>query len=123
MLEHDDGEPRLAVVHRPHRVDWTFPKGKLEAGETDEEAALREVLEETGFSCRVEGYLGETRYVDNRGRDKVVAYYLMTRVAGEFRPNDEVDALVFLGLDDASGLLTYPRDRELCAVAAARLAA
>ena len=42
---------RIAVVHRPRYDDWSLPKGKLDPGETWEEAALREVREETGLEC------------------------------------------------------------------------
>ncbi len=45
------GGIEVAVCHRPHREDWSLPKGKLDPGETWEEAALREVEEEIGFTC------------------------------------------------------------------------
>jgi 8-oxo-dGTP pyrophosphatase MutT (NUDIX family) len=47
------GEIQVPLVHRPHREDWTFPKGKLEAGESHERCALREVEEETGLRCKL----------------------------------------------------------------------
>ena len=58
----------VLVVHRPRYADWSFPKGKAEAGETDEECALREVEEETGLRCRLDGELASTSYVDAQGR-------------------------------------------------------
>jgi len=73
-----DGRMQVAVVHRPVREDWSFPKGKLEEGETFEEGALREVLEETGLTCRLGRFLGHTQYRDRKDRDKVVAYWVMT---------------------------------------------
>jgi 8-oxo-dGTP diphosphatase len=107
----------VAVVHRPHRDDWSLPKGKLDAGESWEEAALREVEEEIGLRCRLGRELPHVRYQDNRGREKVVRYWLMEPVSGEFTPNDEVDDLRWLIPPAAAGLLTYPRDRELVASA------
>ncbi len=106
----------IAVVHRPVHQDWSFPKGKLEEGETFEEAALREVLEETGMECRLLRFVGHTEYVDRKGRPKAVAYWVMDVLGGSFRPNQEVDELRWLSLEEASSILSYPRDRELVAV-------
>ena len=63
------GELEVAVVHRPRYDDWSFPKGKADMGESDEECALREVEEETGFRCELVRELPSTRYVDGRGRE------------------------------------------------------
>ncbi len=65
------------MVHRPVHQDWSFPKGKLEEGETFEGAALREVREETGMECRLVRFVGHTEYVDRKGRPKAVAYWVM----------------------------------------------
>jgi 8-oxo-dGTP diphosphatase len=105
--------PRVAVVHRPSHADWTLPKGKVEEGESPEVAALREVEEETGLHCRLIRPAGVTRYVDRRGRDKVVSYWIMQRVSGGFQPNNEVDVLRWLTLPEAEALLTYGDDRAL----------
>jgi 8-oxo-dGTP diphosphatase len=116
VVRRRNGELEIVVVHRPVHQDWSFPKGKLEEGETFEEAALREVEEETGMICRLVRFIGHTEYVDRKGRPKAVAYWVMVPVAGEFGRNDEVDELRWLGLGQASHLLSYPRDRELVAV-------
>jgi len=105
----------VAVVHRPERDDWSLPKGKLDPGESYEEAALREVLEETGYRCRLERFIGFTEYRDRRDRPKVVGYWIMEVLEGEFVPSDEVDELRWLELDIAVRALTYGRDRELLA--------
>jgi 8-oxo-dGTP pyrophosphatase MutT (NUDIX family) len=110
------GELEIVVVHRPAHQDWSFPKGKLEEGETFELAALREVREETGMFCRLVRFVGHTEYVDRKGRPKAVAYWVMSAVGGFFTPNAEVDKLRWLTLDGAGRLLSYPRDRELVAV-------
>ena len=110
------GTLEIAVVHRPVHRDWSFPKGKLEPGETFEQAARREVLEETGMACRLVRFIGHTEYVDRKGRPKAVAYWVMAPEAGSFRPNGEVDELRWVTLEDATRLLTYPRDIELVVV-------
>lgn len=107
------GRVEIACVYRESRGDWTFPKGKLDPGETFEQAALREVHEETGLTCRVEHYVGSTNYMHRKGRPKIVAYYLMSVDGGEFAPNEEVDELVWLPLERVRELLTWDRDREL----------
>ncbi len=101
------------MVHRPVQDDWTLPKGKLEAGETAERAALREVEEETGLRCELVRPAGSTAYVDGRGRQKIVRYWVMRPLSGRFVPTAEVDALRWFPIDDAVTQLTYPQDRAL----------
>jgi 8-oxo-dGTP diphosphatase len=109
----DSGQPRIAVIHRPRYDDWSLPKGKLDAGESFEEAALREVREETGLECELGRELEPVSYVDQKGRPKIVRYWLMEVTAGEFEANEEVDEMRWLPPAQAAGLLTYPHDREL----------
>jgi 8-oxo-dGTP pyrophosphatase MutT (NUDIX family) len=111
-----DGLLQIVVVARPGPHHRSLPNGGVEARETLEMAALREVEEETGMTCDLLRFIGHTEYVDRKGRPKAVAYWIMAAVAGSFRPNEEVDELRWLSLDDASRLLSYPRDRELIAV-------
>ena len=103
----------ILVVHRPAYDDWTFPKGKLEPGEREEDAAIREVEEETGLRCRLERELATTRYRDARGRPKTVRYWLMTPEGGRLAASNEVDDARFVPLSEADDLLTYERDRGL----------
>jgi 8-oxo-dGTP diphosphatase len=103
----------VLLVHRPRYDDWTYPKGKVDPGETDEDAARREVEEETGFRCVLEAELPSTRYIDARGRPKIVRYWRMRVVDGEFAKNNEVDQVEWLSPDAARARLTYERDREL----------
>jgi 8-oxo-dGTP diphosphatase len=106
----------VLVVHRRRYGDWTFPKGKLEPGETDEECAVREVVEETGLVCELEEELGSTGYVDSHGRDKTVRYWRLRVEGGALAPRaGEVDEVRWATVPEAAELLTYQRDRELLA--------
>ena len=116
VVRREGAELQIALVHRPVQQDWSFPKGKLEVGETFEEAALREVGEETGLSCRLLRFIGHTEYTDRKGRPKAVAYWVMEALGGDFTPNAEVDDLRWVGLAAATRMLSYPRDQELAAV-------
>jgi 8-oxo-dGTP diphosphatase len=104
---------RLALVHRPRYDDWTLPKGKLDPGETFEDAALREVAEETGLLCSLGRELPEVHY-DVRGRPKIVRYWLM-EVEDEtpFVPGDEVDEIRWVEPAEALALLTYDREKDI----------
>ena len=109
----------VLLVHRPRYDDWTLPKGKLDAGESFEEAALREVEEETGVRCTLGAELPSTRYSDKKDRPKLVRYWLMeVEHDPGFTPNDEVDGVRWVTPAEAAALLTYQRDAELLAAAA-----
>jgi 8-oxo-dGTP diphosphatase len=118
-----DGSAEVVVVHRPRYDDWSLPKGKLDAGEGWEVAALREVEEEVGLRCTLGAELPPVAYRDNKGRDKVVRYWLMEPMDGmaSFEPNDEVDEMRWVDPDTATRMLSYPHDAELVRQAAERL--
>ncbi|MEX2268250.1 MAG: NUDIX hydrolase [Acidimicrobiia bacterium] len=107
----------VVVIHRPRYDDWSFPKGKRDGKEEDEQTALREVEEETGFRCILGPDLGVVAYRDALGREKAVHYWVMDLAEGEdaerFEPNREVDVLRWCRLRAASTLLTYEYDRAL----------
>jgi len=121
----------VVLVHRPAYDDWAFPKGKAEPGETDEEAAVREVREETGLSCRLGAELPSTTYEDGQGRPKIVRYWSMTVIPHQSAPGagaptrrdradyelepepkarGEIDDLCWASLEAGRRRLTYPRD-------------
>jgi 8-oxo-dGTP diphosphatase len=113
VRERADGALEIALIHRPKYDDWSLPKGKLDPGESWEEAALREVAEETGLRCELGRELSEARYRDRKDRPKRVRWWEMTPTAGEFEPNDEVDELRWLEPAEALAALDYENDHDL----------
>jgi len=103
----------VALIFRSTHGDWSFPKGKLEPGETELFCARREVEEETGLLCNIGAYLGQTEYIDRRDRPKIVHYWLMEPLEGEFEPTEEVADMQWVPLVLARRVLTYEHDREL----------
>jgi len=104
----------VVVVHRPAYDDWSFPKGKLHDGESEIDAALREVEEEIGVACRAGSELGTLSYHDGRMRPKTVRYWAMTLADGAaISAANEVDEARWVDAADAGSLLTYRHDREL----------
>lgn len=107
------GIGEVLLVHRPGYDDWSFPKGKLDPGESYEDCALREVSEETGLRCKLLNELEGTTYFDRRGRPKIVRYWAMKALDGKFVPSDEVDEAEWVSIIEATDRLTYSHDREL----------
>ena len=106
----------VALVHRPRYDDWSLPKGKLGAGETLLEGALREVFEETGYRARPGRALGDVRYMkssNGQSREKIVHYWAMEAVGGAFTPSREVDEMLWLSPEGAHALLTRNTDRDI----------
>ncbi|MBA5870416.1 MAG: NUDIX domain-containing protein [Nitrospira sp. CR2.1] len=98
------------------RPVWSFPKGRLDAGETAAQAAVREVMEETGWCCRIEADLSTTEYWFQReGRRfrKTVVWFKMTPLERAGVPDGEVEEVAWVKRDVALGRLTYPSDVAL----------
>lgn len=95
---------------------WALPKGLIEKGETPQEAALREIEEETAVKGRIIGELGEVSYwFNHEGKRyfKTVKYFLVEFVEGEAKPNFEVSATEWFSLAQAINRLTYKSDKEI----------
>jgi 8-oxo-(d)GTP phosphatase len=105
-------EPEVALIHRPRYKDWSLPKGKLDPGETEPVAAVREVHEETGYRCVLGRRLAAVTYPVEQGT-KHVRYWAGRALAGDFTAHAEVDDLVWLPVPDAMEKLSYPHDRKV----------
>jgi 8-oxo-(d)GTP phosphatase len=108
------GNLRLLVAHRPSYDDWSFPKGKADPGESPEETAIREVLEETGYHCRIVTPIGTTRYRVTGGI-KQVSWFAMRPLPDSpgFKKNREVDRIKWLSRSKVGKTLDYEFDRNL----------
>lgn len=113
----------VVVIHRNRYDDWSLPKGKVDPGESDEQAARREVEEECRLIGRLGSELASTDYVDRNGRNKTVRYWAMTVAGGTLGPDNETDGAEWLPIDEARRRLTYDRDRPVLDSAARALAA
>jgi 8-oxo-dGTP pyrophosphatase MutT (NUDIX family) len=114
VWRHGSDGPEALLIHRPRHDDWSFPKGKLKAGESDEEAALREVEEEVGIRAPLGPELASTRYRDVKGRKKTVRYWAIELPeAAEPIAGDGVDKWRWARLHEAAEELTWRRDRAV----------
>ncbi len=127
------GVPHFAAIRPQGKREgvWALPKGNLDAGESPEQTAVREVREETGVSGRLVEKLGDVRYVYTRRGGtrvfKVVSFYLLRAGRGrlgeiEERMRIEVAEARWLPLADAPRLLAYGGERQMAAKALARFA-
>lgn len=97
------------------RTVWAFPKGKLNAGETAQQAAIREVEEETGWRCRIEAELPKSEYWFQRAGQRVkktVRWFRMAPIKLIGETDGEVDEVAWAPIGEALGHLTYDSDRE-----------
>jgi len=120
ILDLNDPDFPAALIARPDRrgrLVWSLPKGHVEAGETPEEAALREVREETGILGNIAGPLGVINFwfiAENRRIHKTVHHFLMFASGGELSDDDaEVDAVEWVPLAAVSSRLAYTDERRL----------
>ncbi len=121
------GVPYAALIarrNRAGRIEWCLPKGHLEAGETAEQAALREVAEETGIFGRIIRHLASIDYWfsgSDRRVHKVVHHYLMGYHSGtitvEHDPDQEAEEAAWMRLDTITHRLAYPNERRIVQIA------
>jgi 8-oxo-(d)GTP phosphatase len=118
-LRRRGGTTEVLLVHRPKYDDWSFPKGKLDPGEDERTAAVREVAEETGLPVRLGPPLSAQVYLtgSDTARAKVVHYWVAWCTGSDdvsgYRPNDEIDEVRWIAVDEAESWLDYERDVAL----------
>jgi 8-oxo-(d)GTP phosphatase len=112
VLKGPASKPKVLIIHRPHRRDWSLPKGKLDNGEHVVAAAVRECDEESGIIPILSVPLGQQSY-RTLGRDKTVDYW-RARIGRHvrFAPDDEVDKILWVAPDEARRMLSYSRDAD-----------
>jgi 8-oxo-dGTP pyrophosphatase MutT (NUDIX family) len=107
----------IGRLDRRGRLRWSLPKGHVEQGETTEQAAIREVAEETGIAGRITARLGSVDYtftVEGKRIHKRVHHYLMVAVGGELSDADiEVTEVAWVPLDELHERLAYAGERRL----------
>lgn len=129
----EDGVAYVACIARRNRsgkLEWCLPKGHIEEGETPEEAARREVAEETGISADIIRALGVIDYWftgDDRRIHKVVHHYLLEATSGEITtandPDHEAELAEWIPMNDLATRLAFPNERKMALAAAELLAA
>ena len=101
------------------RLLWSLPKGHIEAGETPEQAAIREVAEETGIQSEISRELGIIDFwfmAGGKRIHKTVHHYLFREVGGKLAPQvSEVDDVGWFPLEEIISLLAYPDEKKLIA--------
>jgi 8-oxo-dGTP pyrophosphatase MutT (NUDIX family) len=111
----------IGRTNRRGRLLWSLPKGHVEQGETREQAAVREVAEETGIDGEIIGTLGSIDFwfvAEGRRVHKTVYHYLMRATGGELSDTDiEVTEVAWVPLPQISGRLAYSDERDLMDVA------
>ncbi len=113
--KNEEGKLEILLIRVKNR--WSFPKGNIERGEPRDQAALREVKEETGVDAEIVEYLGEVDYwysMELSRIHKFVYYYLMKYVGGEIVPQkEEIDEAKFVPFEEVENMLTYPTDKKI----------
>jgi len=116
LVYRKQGEKLQLLILR-HRMGghWSFPKGHVEAGETETETALREVKEETGLNIELlSGFREQVTYSPRQGIKKDVVYFLgFAKDSRTSRQEEEISEIRWINLDQTYNYLTYENDRRL----------
>jgi 8-oxo-dGTP pyrophosphatase MutT (NUDIX family) len=114
----------MARFNRGGKLEWCIPKGHLEEDETKEQAAVREVFEETGLTAEISDYLGDVNYTfSQKGKtvSKTVHVFLMKQTSGELSmdhdPNHEASQLAWVKLDELVTTLSHGSEKRIAQVA------
>lgn len=110
-----DGTPKLLLVKHRSGGHWAFPKGHVEAGESEVQTAHREIFEETGLKVLLkDGFRESVEYSPKPNVIKEVVYFLGEAVAGmEHRQEEEISELKWLSIEDAKRQVTHEDSRRL----------
>ena len=121
VLRRDDHGYSGLIIGRSMPRIWSLPKGHIEANETIENAALREVQEETGIEASIIVKLSDIRYwfyANKLKHSKIVHFFLMRYVSGYPTPQlGEVDETLWARLDALPEMLTHVNERRLIEIA------
>ena len=109
------GELHVALIHRARYDDWSWPKGKVDPGESLPQAGVREIREETGLKVKLGPLLNVAKYKVPSGADKEVTYWSANvnekaLLNHDFVPNEEVSKVEWVKASKVAPLLTYPHD-------------
>ena len=127
VIDMRHGVPYVALIATRRQTRWGLPKGAVSQGETSEQAALREVLEETGLVASIVKPLDTIEYFFRAGDTlirKRVDFYLMRYIDGELTPQlSEVDAVEWVELSEAIQRASFDSERKLLEMAQLDVAA
>ena len=113
------GNTEILLIKHVNSGHWSFPKGHVEEGETEEETALRGVKEETGIDILVDTSFRETvQYYPRKDTQKIVVYFLGKARNYDFVPQEEeIAAIKWVEIGNAAAMLTYENDKTIVAKA------
>ena len=109
------GNIELLLIKNQNGGHWSFPKGHVEGAETEEETAVREIMEETGISVILDtSFRHVITYAPKKETTKDVVYFLARAVTYDYTPQEEEIAQIkWVEINHAATLLSYDNDRQL----------
>ena len=118
-----EGGYDLVLLRHRFGGHWSFPKGHVEAGESERQTAMREVLEETGITIRLlDGFRECVEYFPQPGVKKQVVYFLGEAQTDQLVPQEEeVSELCWIPLEQSGDMLTFANDKRLIRLVKKRL--